>query len=163
MGNYLTVNIGPYIKIYDEPYKIENQKSINTCSNIECVEHSKLKKSKFCDTCGSEIKKIDITIEELKVFNYFELLEEFGDEDIVYRIWDNNNDNNIILGINYKVKGLKNISFSEYDFEAEYQIQDKEESINILKNSKNYKSFFEFLNTKGIKYEIKFGITCDCS
>lgn len=162
MGNYLSVHVGPYIKVYAKPIEKIVEKTIKTCSNKECNINGKVANTKFCGTCGSETIKETIEIKEIKRFSHWHLAEEYGDIDIVYEV-ECDNPNEHILGINYRVKGLRKFSIDAYDYKSEYEIPDSKKSIEILKNSEEYKPFLEFLNKRNIKYEIKFGIICDYS
>ncbi len=82
MGSYRNINIGPYM-IVTGTKEVEEDKSINTCSNSTCEKHIKNKEmtSAFCSTCGSVVNKKEYKEkEQVYPSEILYNIEEFIDE-----------------------------------------------------------------------------------
>ena len=146
--------IGPYMVITETPVEtIEKKEKKVTCTNDACEKHGFTVAGNFCNNCGCEVKEITFTSFTKKEIMHFDQVKyDYGNEDIFYKP---DYINAYIPNLNYD--GCLSIWIDDENAIVE-EIPRAEEAIAALVNSKEYKSFFEYITKLGYKYEIKFGV-----
>jgi len=163
MGMEQTTYVGPYLKIRKvniKPIESEKQQRLFTCSNKSCNIHGKKAVGKFCSECGSQNGNDSITRKVVEVPSGYQLLCDFGNEDIdedidiLYPL-DQHDDKDIIFLPNEK--NSYSIRVDSDDSFVEKEINQVPEYINA-QFGRDYQKFLDFLSSKEITYQIKFGV-----
>lgn len=157
MGMDQTTYVGPYLKISKsniKPIDSEKQERLFTCSNKSCKIHGKKAVGKFCSECASPNANVLITRKIVEVPSGYQLLYNFGNEDLLFVLGERD-DKDILFLPNkknsYSVKVDSDDSFVEKEFN-----QIPEHICSLF--ARDYQNFLDFLDSKEITYQIKFGV-----
>lgn len=150
-----TTYIGPYLKVDKvsiKPIEKEKKENLFTCTNKSCKIHGKKAIGRFCSECGSKNDNTSITRKVVEVPNGYQILYDFGSEDLLSMVPD-------IKDIIFLPNRRNDYSFqvdSDNSF-LEKEINKTPEYLNSL-FYKDYEDFLKFLDSKDITYQIKFGV-----
>ncbi len=154
----MDIYIGPYLKVTNLP-KITFDRSYTICANKECTNFNNSLTSAFCPNCGSACSKN--TIVKSAEISIDTLLDQFGDCDILALALDFHSSNieaECIYIPNAIITDLRDhiLHLNASDYLDIFEVSDKAlglEAFNI-----EYKELLDFFTTKGVEYEIKYGI-----
>lgn len=153
MGSSKYTFIGAFLAFTELPSEVKPQTNTTktvTCDNGTCKNYNKVINAKFCPECGQPAKidvqktTVDVTITK----SDYELVEEFGDENLFFRYEG-------LLLPNRRLKNCITIDESSDDI---MNCPVKEDAIQEFYD--NYHKFLLFLDAYPLKlqYEIRFGI-----
>lgn len=153
MGSSRYTFIGAFLAFTKLPSETKPETNVTksvTCDNNNCKEYRKSINAKFCSECGqpSKTNTQTTTKDVTKTTSLYDLMNEFGNEDILYECEE-------LLLPN---RSLKNSITIDNETESILNCPGKEESIQEFRNT--YQSFLNFLDLHPGKpqYEIRFGI-----
>ena len=153
MGMDQTTYVGPYIKIKKvniKPIESDKKERLFTCSNESCSIHGKKAVGRFCSECGQANGNVSITRKIVEVPNGYQLLDSFGEEDLL-RPEEGNKE------IFYLTNRRNNYSIRVNDSFTEKEITQRSETI-ISLFTQDYQQFLNYLEDKEIPYNIVFGV-----
>jgi hypothetical protein len=155
MGMDQTTYVGPYIKIKKlniKPIESSKKEIIFTCSNKSCSIHGKKAVGKFCSECGQSNGNVSITRKIVEVPSSYQLLYDFGQEDLL-RPQDSKNE--IFYLPNQRNNYSINVDSDDSFIEKEI-IQTPEDIKSQF--TQDYQEFLDFLTEKEIPFTISFGV-----
>ncbi len=148
MSSHQSTFIGAYLvaKNITKP----QQYSIKTCSNQECSVRKKETSlnSNFCNDCGAPTESINKTRDV--VVSPYTIMEEFGNIDEFFNVGNKC----AILLPNRNSKYI--IRYDDCDDFIEKELMNKQDALTDF--TKKHKPFMDFLTSKGIEHQIKFGV-----
>lgn len=147
MSSSKYINIGTYLKVKTK--EVEVNEPFLTCLNKDCENNTKKITGTFCRECGSENKFVDNIVKSK--FGIDKLLVDFGGWDFLYPVTYMSEYS--IYALN---RNSKSLHIDGEDNENEYNIPDKEESLDNFNTQCH--DFLECLNNNDFEYEVKFGV-----
>jgi hypothetical protein len=155
MGMDQTTYVGPYInikKVNIKPIESDKKERLFTCSNESCSIHGKKAVGKFCSECGQSNKDMLITRKIVEVPNGYQLLYDFGDEDLL-RPQEEKKE------IFYLPNRRNNYSIN-VDSDDSFMGKEITQTLEDIKSqfTQDYQHFLDYLTDKEIPYNIAFGV-----
>jgi len=157
MSSHLHTYIGPFLKVKlpEENKPITKTNKLSICVNAECKNYKKDRNAKFCSSCGclTEENITTDTTHSIHVISAYELLEEFGDLNLLWSLGDTEDKFEWMLPNSQSIHSLRIDNSVD---EMEMKIPD--ENIAILNFNRIYANFIKFLTDKKIEFEIHFSV-----